>query len=244
VTAKPDPLIHPLSRLSICGVLAAGADWVEFATLRDAAGVTDSVLSKQSRVLEDAGYIEVRKGAIGRRPRTWFRLTRSGHQAVKGHLTWLAQLEQEFSTNAPVSIPGEGAPKARIVTALLRDGNRLLLCHRSPQRRWYPDVWDLPGGHVEPGERPGAALAREVREELGVDIAAPSGAPLQEVRADTFDMQIWLIEAWTGSPVNVAPEEHDAIGWFTEDALGDLSLAHDSYRAMFSRVLADEPASG
>ena len=86
------------------------------------------------------------------------------------------------------------------------------------------------------------ALARELREELGIDIAAPSGPPVQEVRADTFDMQIWLIEVWTGSPVNVAPDEHDAIAWFTEDALGDLSLAHDSYLAMFSRVLAEHRA--
>lgn len=62
---------------------------------------------------------------------------------------------------------------------------------------------------------------------------------MQEVRADTFDMQIWLIEAWTGSPLNVAPDEHDAIAWFTEDALEDLSLAHGSYLAMFSRVLAE-----
>jgi hypothetical protein len=43
---KPDPLIHPITRLSICGLLAAGADWVEFAALRDAAGISDSVLSK------------------------------------------------------------------------------------------------------------------------------------------------------------------------------------------------------
>ena len=144
--------------------------------------------------------------------------------------------------NAPVSISAEGSPKARIVTALLRDGDRVLLCHRSPRRRWYPDVWDLPGGHVEPGELPGAALARELREELGIDIAVPSGPPVQEVRADTFDMQIWLIEAWTGSPVNVAPDEHDAIAWFTEDALGELSLAHDSYLAMFSKVFAEHRA--
>ena len=33
MTAKPDPLIHPITRLSICGLLAAGADWVEFAAL-------------------------------------------------------------------------------------------------------------------------------------------------------------------------------------------------------------------
>ena len=63
--ARLDPLIHPITRLSICGLLAAGADWVEFAALRDAAGISDSVLSKQSRVLEDAGYLEVRKGAAG-----------------------------------------------------------------------------------------------------------------------------------------------------------------------------------
>jgi 8-oxo-dGTP diphosphatase len=86
------------------------------------------------------------------------------------------------------------------------------------------------------------ALARELREELGIDIPAPLGPSVQEIRADTFEMQIWLIEAWTGSPVNVAPDEHDAIEWFTEDALGGLSLAHDRYLAMFSRVLAERRA--
>jgi DNA-binding MarR family transcriptional regulator len=98
VTARPDPLIHPITRLSICGLLA-GADWVEFAALRDAAGISDSVLSKQSRVLEDAGYLEVRKGAAGRRPRTWFRLTAEGRQAVQGHLAWLGQLEEAVSAS-------------------------------------------------------------------------------------------------------------------------------------------------
>jgi hypothetical protein len=52
----------------------------------------------------------------------------------------------------------------------------------------------------------------------------------------------WLIEAWTGAPVNAAPDEHDAIAWFTEDALGELSLTHDSYLAMFSKVLAEHRA--
>lgn len=124
----------------------------------------------------------------------------------------------------------------------LADSDRVLLCHRSPRRRWYPGVWDLPGGHVEPGELPGAALARELREELGIDIAVPSGPPAQEVRADAFDMRIWLIDAWTGSPVNLAPDEHDAITWFTEDALGELPLAHDGYPALFSKVFAEHRA--
>src|SRR5215467_12963763 len=68
---------------------------------------------------------------------------------------------------------------ARIVTAFLRDADRVLLCHRSAQRRWYPDVWDLPGGHVEPEELLAAALARELREGSGggVTSAAASGSP-------------------------------------------------------------------
>jgi DNA-binding MarR family transcriptional regulator len=89
--ARLDPVIHPITRLSICGLLASGADWVEFAALRDAAGISDSVLSKQSRLLEDAGYVEVRKGAVGRRPRTWFRLTPNGRDAFQAHVAWLQQ---------------------------------------------------------------------------------------------------------------------------------------------------------
>jgi DNA-binding MarR family transcriptional regulator len=124
VTARPDPLIHPITRLSICGLLAAGADWVEFAALRDAAGISDSVLSKQSRVLEDAGYVEVRKGAVGRRPRTWFRLTEQGLRAVRGHLAWLAQLEAAVSAGTGDArqaghLPGDRDQPHRVPPPLL-----------------------------------------------------------------------------------------------------------------------------
>jgi DNA-binding MarR family transcriptional regulator len=124
MTAKPDPLIHPITRLSICGLLAAGADWVEFAALRDAAGISDSVLSKQSRVLEDAGYVEVRKGAVGRRPRTWFRLTVAGRQALEGHLAWLAVLEEAVSAGTRDAqqarpLPGDRDQPRRALPPLL-----------------------------------------------------------------------------------------------------------------------------
>jgi DNA-binding MarR family transcriptional regulator len=121
VTARPDPLIHPMTRLSICGLLAAGADWVEFAALRDAAGISDSVLSKQSRVLEDAGFVEVRKGAVGRKPRTWFRLTAAGRQALEGHLAWLGELEEAVSesTREVRAGPFPGDQLRRVLPPLL-----------------------------------------------------------------------------------------------------------------------------
>jgi DNA-binding MarR family transcriptional regulator len=89
--SRLDLTIHPPTRLEICALLA-GADWVEFATVRDAVGVSDSVLSKQSRVLEEAGYLQVRKGAVGRRPRTWFRLTAAGRRAFARHVEALQSL--------------------------------------------------------------------------------------------------------------------------------------------------------
>ena len=82
------------------------------------------MLSKQSRVLEDAGYVEVRKGAIGRRPRTWFRLTAEGRQAVQGHLAWLAQLEEAFSASTQDArqarpLPGDRDQPRRVLPPLL-----------------------------------------------------------------------------------------------------------------------------
>ena len=58
------------------------------------------------------------------------------------------------------------APIARCAAgALIRDGT-VLLVKRSPQMRFYPDVWDLFGGHVEGGESSEDALRREAMEEL------------------------------------------------------------------------------
>jgi 8-oxo-dGTP diphosphatase len=131
---------------------------------------------------------------------------------------------------------------ARIVAAFLRDRNRVLLCHRSASRRWYPDVWDLSGGHVDSEETSRMALVREVREELGVAISEPPGPPFHHICVDAFEIQIWLVDAWTGVPVNAAPDEHDAIGWFERTELANLRLAHDSYLAMFTEVLAEHPA--
>ena len=57
MSAELDPVIHPVHRLQICALLA-NADEMEFALLRDELGVSDSVLSKQLKYLDDAGYLD------------------------------------------------------------------------------------------------------------------------------------------------------------------------------------------
>nr|WP_179830048.1 transcriptional regulator [Nocardiopsis aegyptia] len=75
----------------MCALLQ-GADWIDFATVRTLLEVSDSMVSKHSRTLEEAGLLEVRKGAVGRRPKTWFRLTPDGRTVLASHLAWLSEL--------------------------------------------------------------------------------------------------------------------------------------------------------
>ena len=57
-----------------------------------------------------------------------------------------------------------------VVAVLTDDEGRVLLCRMAPDRGVFPGQWALPGGGVEPGERIEAALRREVREELGIEV--------------------------------------------------------------------------
>ena len=89
-----DHLTAPI-RLSIMAALSR-VDEVDFQTLRDAIEVTDSALSKQASVLETAGYVELRKGYVGKRPRTWVSVTPAGRAALAAHLAALRAIVEEL----------------------------------------------------------------------------------------------------------------------------------------------------
>lgn len=91
VVPRFDETIHPSTRLSIVSLLAA-ADWVEFAFVRDRLGLSDSALSKQFSVLEDAGYVAVDRRLSDRRHRVRVQLTRAGRAAFEGHVAALREI--------------------------------------------------------------------------------------------------------------------------------------------------------
>jgi DNA-binding transcriptional ArsR family regulator len=102
-----DELIHAPTRLSLVALLAA-SEWADFAFLRDSVGLSDSALSKQLTTLEDAGYIEIRKSFVGKRPRTSARLTTAGRTAFDEHVLAL----HEIVAKAGASLrPPTGAPE-------------------------------------------------------------------------------------------------------------------------------------
>jgi DNA-binding transcriptional ArsR family regulator len=86
-----DELIHAPTRLSIVSLLAA-TEWADFKFIRDSVGLSDSALSKQLTTLEDAGYVEIRKSFIGKRPRTSARLNSVGRAAFERHVAALQEI--------------------------------------------------------------------------------------------------------------------------------------------------------
>ncbi len=91
IKPKFDELIHAPTRLSIVSLLAA-TEWADFKFIRDSIGLSDSALSKQLTTLEDAGYVEIRKGFVGKRPRTSARLTSVGQAAFDQHVIALQEI--------------------------------------------------------------------------------------------------------------------------------------------------------
>jgi len=82
-----DALTHPV-RFSLVAALNA-TESVEFGVVHDQLQITDSVLSRQAAQLEELGIVAIRKGYIGKRPRTWLSLTPDGRAQWARHLAAL-----------------------------------------------------------------------------------------------------------------------------------------------------------
>ena len=91
VAPRFDTVIHPPPRLQVCGLLAA-VDTMDFAAVRDTVGVSDSVLSKHVKQLEEAGYVRVRKATRASRLRTSLALTKEGRAAFDAHVAELRRI--------------------------------------------------------------------------------------------------------------------------------------------------------
>jgi DNA-binding MarR family transcriptional regulator len=86
-----DRLIHEPGRLAITASLAArGA--MTFNELKETLGMTDGNLSTHARVLEEAGYLEIRKSFAGRKPRTTMVLTAKGREAFRRYVDHLERI--------------------------------------------------------------------------------------------------------------------------------------------------------
>ncbi len=108
--------------------------------------------------------------------------------------------------------------------ALIDADGRVLLARR-PAGKPMAGLWEFPGGKVEPGETPEAALDREIKEELGIDVCVPCLAPLT-FASHAYDdfhllMPLYTCRRWDGI---VRPREGQETAWVWPRALRDYPM--------------------
>ena len=109
------------------------------------------------------------------------------------------------------------APQVVVGAAIVRD-RRVLACRRTAPPS-AAGRWELPGGKVEPGETPEAALVREVREELGVGLAIRHWLADEAPITDALVLRVAVATLVEGEP---RPVEHDQVRWLTAAELDDV----------------------
>ncbi len=123
----------------------------------------------------------------------------------------------------PVAVPETLIVAAAIVDSLAQP-RRLVTARRIAPPRWA-GWWEFPGGKVDPGETPIAALHREIDEEVGVTVRLgaelPGSVHREGIRVWPIDdglvMRVWLAEVTSGTPL--VRDEHDDLRWL---AAGEL----------------------
>ncbi|MGW2910058.1 (deoxy)nucleoside triphosphate pyrophosphohydrolase [Streptomyces asoensis] len=130
-----------------------------------------------------------------------------------------------------------------VVGAALLDAGRLLAARRSAPPA-LAGRWELPGGKVEEGEAPEAALVRELREELGVDTETVERVPGEWPLRPPYVLQVWTARLRPGSAAPAPLQDHDALRWLAPDEIWDVDwLDQDvpAVREALTRLAAETP---
>lgn len=131
-----------------------------------------------------------------------------------------------------------------VAAALVDDEGRVLLQRRAPGRA-MAGLWEFPGGKVEEGERPEAALARELAEELGIAVDEAALAPAAFASAALGDahmiLLLYLCRSWRGEP---RPLDAAALAWLKPGEMDAQAMppADGPLVAALSALLAPAPS--
>ncbi|MCW2245881.1 8-oxo-dGTP diphosphatase [Azospirillum fermentarium] len=126
----------------------------------------------------------------------------------------------------PTSTPPAGSKRVLFVVAvaLVDVDGRVLLAQRPPGKE-LAGLWEFPGGKVDEGETPEAALVRELKEELDIDTAASCLAPFTFASHsyETFHlfMPLYVCRVWNGE---IRPLEGQTLAWVTPNRMGDYPM--------------------
>lgn len=108
-----------------------------------------------------------------------------------------------------------------VVAVALIDLDGRVLVQQRPAAKQHGGLWEFPGGKVEEGEAPEAALIRELREELGIDVESACLAPATFATAAGLVLLLFVCRKWRGTPQAL---EAAALQWLRPVALHALPM--------------------
>ena len=133
-------------------------------------------------------------------------------------------------------------PPLQVVAAVIERGGKILIAQRKRAGK-HPLKWEFPGGKVEPGEAPLAALARELREELG--IRAQIGEQLDSYQVGypgvrPIHLFFFRVTRWKGEPRNL---DFEQIVWERRERLADYDFLEGD-AAFLRKLVTAEGSTG
>jgi 8-oxo-dGTP diphosphatase len=121
----------------------------------------------------------------------------------------------------PAAVP----PLVLVAAVVLVDPDGRVLLAQRPAGKAMAGLWEFPGGKLDPGETPEAALIRELAEELGIDVTASCLAPFAFASHGYPDfhllMPLYVCRKWTGIPT---PREGQHLRWVRPARLADYPM--------------------
>ncbi len=130
-----------------------------------------------------------------------------------------------FGTPQADPAPDGSIPLLLVAACALIDADGRILLARRPEGKKMAGLWEFPGGKLNPGETPEAALIRELREELGIDVASNCLAPFAFASHayDSFHllMPLFLCRRWRGNPT---PREGQTLAWVRPEKLAEYPM--------------------
>ncbi|MDR3532021.1 MAG: 8-oxo-dGTP diphosphatase MutT [Rhodopila sp.] len=125
----------------------------------------------------------------------------------------------------PATHPPGAKPLLLVAACALIDVDGRVLLARRPEGKKMAGLWEFPGGKLNPGETPEAALIRELKEELGIDVSAACLAPFafasHEYEAFHLLMPLFLCRRWKGTPM---PREKQTLAWVRASKLTEYEM--------------------
>ena len=106
----------------------------------------------------------------------------------------------------------------RVTAAIIESGNKILIAQRKAKDSLFGGLWEFPGGKIEDGETPKECMARELKEELEIEVEVGTLITSNKHRYPNgiFELLVYKVEHISG---NFILNDHDEVKWITIDEI-------------------------